>query len=61
MNQGTIERWAEYIIPAVFSAENKLLEEHPEWKERLRDINKEDSTRLAAEYYRAIAEIIVEV
>ena len=59
----TIDRWAEYIIPAVFKAEDALQKAVPEWKERLRKLNdgtsKEDPHKVAAEYCRAIAHIIV--
>ncbi len=54
-----IERWARYIIPAVFKAETKLQQEHPEWKVRLATITKEDSPRVAEEYCTAIATEIV--
>lgn len=61
-NKEAIERWATYIIPKVFKAEESLLEEHPEWSKRLRSFktNKEDATKLAREYCTAIATIIVE-
>ena len=34
-NKEEIERWAKFIIPAVFKAEDKLTKEHPEWHDRL--------------------------
>ena len=54
-----IERWARYIIPAVFKAETKILQEHPEWKERLTNIEEEDAWQVAEEYCTAIATEIV--
>ena len=54
-----IERWARYIIPAVFMAETELQRKHPEWKVRLANITKEDGPRVAEEYYTAIATEIV--
>ena len=37
-NKECVERWAEFIIPAVFRAEDELLKTHPEWCERLANI-----------------------
>ena len=54
-----VERWAGYIIPAVFKAETKLQKEHQEWKVRLATMTKENGYRVAEEYCRAIAEEIV--
>ena len=54
-----IERWAGYIIPAVFKAETKLQKEHPEWKVRLATMTGENGYKVAEEYCRAIAEEIV--
>ena len=54
-----IERWAGFIIPAVFKAETKLQKEHPEWIERLRGVNEGNWAEVAEEYCRAIAEEIV--
>ena len=54
-----IDRWAGYIIPAVFKAETKLQREHPEWVERLRNVNEENCGSVAEEYCRAIATEIV--
>ena len=34
-NKECIDRWAEYIIPAVFKAEDALKKAKPEWMERL--------------------------
>ena len=59
IDQEIIERWAGYIIPAVFKAEEKLIQEHPEWKERLRNITKENAEQLAKEYCIAVATEIV--
>ena len=61
-NKETIDRWAEYIIPAVFKAEDALQKAKPEWKERLRKLgteNGENPTEVAEEYCREIATIIV--
>ena len=54
-----IERWAGFIIPAVFKAETKLQKEHPEWKVRLATMTKENGCQVAEEYCRAIATEIV--
>ena len=62
-NREAIDRWAEYIIPAVFKAEDALQKAVPEWKERLIALNagtsKEDGAKMAKEYCQAIAHIIV--
>ena len=61
-NKETIDRWAEYIIPAVFRAEDALTKAKPEWKERLAKLGMpegEDPNKVAAEYCREIATIIV--
>ena len=62
-NKEAIDRWADSIIPAVFKAEQSLQKAVPEWKERLRKLNdgtsEEDPHKMAAEYCRAIAHIIV--
>ena len=60
-NKEAIERWARYIIPAVFKAEAQLLEEHPEWKDRLRCLanGEEDQHKVSAEYCNTIATVIV--
>ena len=61
-NKEAIDRWAEYIIPAVFRAEDALHEAKPEWKERLKRLGKpdgEDPSKVAEEYCRDIAHIIV--
>lgn len=57
--ENTIERWAQYIIPAVFRAETKILKEHPEWMERLKGVTKENADQVAEEYCRTIATEIV--
>lgn len=54
-----IERWAEFIIPAVFKAESVLQKEHPEWVERLRGVNVGNWVEVTEEYCWAIAEEIV--
>jgi hypothetical protein len=61
-NKEAIDRLAEYIIPAVFMAENELKKAVPEWEERLRHLGEpggEDPHKVADEYCRAIAHIIV--
>lgn len=60
--QDTIDRWSDYIIPAVFRAEDTLQRVKPEWVERLRKLREpggEDPSEVAKEYCREIAEIIV--
>ena len=57
-----IKRWSEYIIPAVFKAEDSLQKAKPEWKERLAKLGTddgEDPHKVAEEYCREIATIIV--
>lgn len=61
-NKEAIDRWAEYIIPAVFKAEDALKKAKPEWEERLRKLGTpegEDQHKVAEEYCREIATIIV--
>ena len=61
-NKETIDHWAEYIIPAVFKAEEALKEAKPEWTERLKRLGKpggEDPHKVAGEYCHEIAHIIV--
>ena len=61
-NKETIDRWAEYIIPAVFKAEDALQKAKPEWKERLARLGEpggEPPETVAEEYCREIATIIV--
>jgi hypothetical protein len=61
-NKEAIDRWAEQIIPAVFKAEDALQKAKPEWKERLKHLGEpggEDPNKVASEYCRAIAHIIV--
>lgn len=61
-NKETIDRWAEQIIPAVFKAEDALQKVKPEWKERLKHLGEpggEDPHKVAEEYCREIARIIV--
>jgi len=61
--QETIERWAKYIIPAVFKAEDALQKAQPEWRTRLAALNDdtphEVGEQLAKEYCTAVAEVIV--
>ena len=61
-NKEAVDRWAEYIIPAVFKAEDALQKAKPEWKERLARLGEpggEPPGVVAAEYCREIATIIV--
>jgi surface antigen len=61
-NKETIDRWAEQIIPVVFRAEDALQKAKPEWKERLAKLGQpggEDPHKVAKEYCREIAHIIV--
>ena len=61
-NKECVDRWAEFIIPAVFRAEDVLLKSKPEWKERLAKVGQaggEDPSKVASEYCREIATIIV--
>jgi hypothetical protein len=54
-----IKHWAEFVIPAVFYAEKELLNNEPEWAERLKDVPDEEKGELAQEYCTAIARIIL--
>ena len=61
-NKECVDRWAESIIPAVFRAEDALQKAKPEWKERLKHLGEpggEDPSKVAEEYCREIATIIV--
>lgn len=61
-NKEAIDRWAEQIIPEVFRAEDALQKAVPEWKERLAKLGEpggEDPHKVASEYCREIATIIV--
>ena len=61
-NKEAIDHWAEFIIPAVFRAEDALHKAKPEWKERLAKLVQpggEDPSKVAEEYCREIATIIV--
>ena len=61
-NKETIDRWADFIIPAVFKAENALQKGKPEWVKRLRrqgEPGGESPGTVAKEYCRKIATIIV--
>ena len=62
-NKECIDRWAEYIIPAVFKAEDALQKAKPEWVERLAALNagtsQEDGAKVVKEYCTEIATIIV--
>jgi hypothetical protein len=61
-NKEAVDRWAEQIIPAVFRAEDALKKAKPEWMERLAKLGQlcgEDPHKVAEEYCRDIAYIIV--
>lgn len=58
-NKEAIDRWAEYIIPAVFKAEDALQKAKPDWKEKLANVSKENGALLARLYCEEIATIIV--
>lgn len=58
-NQEAIERWAKYIVPAVFRAEDEMLKEQPEWRERIENAPDDDIEQVAREYCTAIATRIV--
>lgn len=61
-NKEAIDRWADWIIPQVFKAEDALKKAKPEWIERLRKLGTpegEDPHKVAMEYCRDIATIIV--
>jgi hypothetical protein len=61
-NKECIDRWAEVIIPTVFRAEDELRKLKPEWTERLRKLAQpvgEEPHKVAEEYCRDIATIIV--
>ena len=61
-NKEAIDHWAEFIIPAVFRAEDALHKAKPEWKERLAKLGQaggEAASKVAEEYCREIATIIV--
>ena len=63
-NKEAIDCWAELIIPAVFKAEDALKKAKPEWEERLCKLGTqdgEDPHKVAEEYCREIATIIVRV
>lgn len=60
--QEAIEHWAKEIIPAVLAADLVLQQKHPEWQLRLestKDADYETRCKVADEYTRAIAEIIL--
>ena len=58
-NKEAIDRWAEYIIPAVFKGEDELLKKKPDWKKILQNIPADRGTEIAKLYCREIATIIV--
>lgn len=61
-NKEAVERWAKYIIPTVFRAEDALRKACPEWNERLALLGMPDGEephKVAEEYCKEIAEIIV--
>lgn len=54
-----VERWAKFIIPAVFHAETDLQLLHPEWIEKLKSVTDDNVQAVAQEYCEAIARLIV--
>ena len=57
-----IERWATYIIPAVFRGEDELMKKHPEWKDKLAACSSTHQRQhVMMKYCKAIAEEIVSV
>ena len=58
-NKEAIDRWAKYIIPAVFKAETQLQREKPDWKKVLANITADKGGEIAEQYCREIATIIV--
>jgi hypothetical protein len=61
-NKEAIDRWATFIIPTVFRAEDALTKAKPEWHERLSKLGEpggEDPHKVSEEYCREIATIIV--
>ena len=58
-NKETIDRWAKFIIPAVFRAEDALQKAKPEWKKKLANVSEANGALLARLYCEEIATIIV--
>lgn len=58
-NKEAVDRWAKFIIPAVFRAEDALQKAKPEWKKKLANVSKENGALLARLYCEEIAIIIV--
>ena len=61
-NKEAVDRWATYIIPAVFRAEDALKKAKPEWVEILSKLGTAeggDPHEVAKAYCREIATIIV--
>ena len=58
-NKEAVDRWATYIIPAVFRAEDALTKAKPEWKENLANVSEANGALLARLYCEEIATIIV--
>ena len=54
-----VERWAKFIIPAVFHAETDLQLLHPEWIEKLKSVTDDNVQAVAQEYCEAIAKLII--
>lgn len=57
-NEEAIEKWT-LIVSEVFKAEDKLHKVKPEWEKRLKYVFENDAPKIAQEYCRDIAEIIV--
>lgn len=53
------EKLTKYILPAVFRAEDKLLQ-NPAWHRRLKYVIKDNAPKVAEEYCRAIAKIVID-
>ena len=58
-NKEAVDRWAKFIIPAVFKAEDALQKAKPEWKEKLANVSEANGVLLARLYCEEIATIIV--
>lgn len=57
-NEEAIEKWTA-AVARVFKAEDELHKVKPEWEKRLKFVLENDAPKIAQEYCRDIAEIIV--
>lgn len=57
-NEEAIEKWTA-AVARVFKAEDELHKVKPEWEKRLKFVLENDAPKIAMEYCRDIAEIIV--